>query len=437
VGRYEYKAKSGSDTFPLFQIQGYAEVGKQYTLSFELKSTVDGAVFKNNTLYVNDALTVTHNSPELIKDKYVKVYGSFTYVEGGSYVHIYINGVTNADELYLRNWKLEKGTKATDWTPAPEDQVSDWNETDVASLSYIKNKPTQLSQFIDNIGIVNLTTNQTITGAKTFNANITLGVNRYIQGTDNYTGVWNVDDLLWRFGSSKTGSVSNIRSEKVGIGTDNPLYKLDVAGTGRFTGNVTAPTFIGALSGNASSATKLQTARTIAGVSFDGTANIAIPFANLASKPTTLSGYGITDAVTLNTAQTITGEKTFNANITLGINKYIKGTDNYTGVWNVDDKLWRFGSSSSGSVSNIRSEKVGIGTDTPSQKLHVAGNILATSEITANAGVNTPKVDFGNGFTVEPSGTELVFKYNGVIKQRMLSDGTILATGGVTALATS
>ena len=29
----------------------------------------------------------------------------------------------------------------------------------------------------------------------------------------------------------------------VGIGTTNPLYKLDVAGDGRFTGNVTAPTF--------------------------------------------------------------------------------------------------------------------------------------------------------------------------------------------------
>lgn len=47
---------------------------------------------------------------------------------------------------------------------------------------------------------------------------------------------------------------------------------------------------------NVASAAKLTTARTIAGVSFDGTANIAIPFANLSTKPTTLSGYGITDA---------------------------------------------------------------------------------------------------------------------------------------------
>ena len=75
------------------------------------------------------------------------------------------------------------------------------------------------------------------------------------RGHSSYSGVWNVDNLLWRFGSSKAGSVANIRSEKVGIGTDSPAYKLDVSGTGRFTGNVIAPTFVGALSGNASSAT--------------------------------------------------------------------------------------------------------------------------------------------------------------------------------------
>ena len=43
-----------------------------------------------------------------------------------------------------------------------------------------------------------------------------------------------------------------------------------------FTGSVTAPTFTGTLTGNASSATKLATARTINGVSFDGSANITI-----------------------------------------------------------------------------------------------------------------------------------------------------------------
>ena len=47
---------------------------------------------------------------------------------------------------------------------------------------------------------------------------------------------------------------------------------------------------------NVLSATKLTTARTIAGVAFDGTADISIPFSGISAKPTTLSGYGITDA---------------------------------------------------------------------------------------------------------------------------------------------
>ena len=51
-------------------------------------------------------------------------------------------------------------------------------------------------------------------------------------------------------------------------------------------------------SGNAGSATKLATVRTIAGIPFDGTANINIPFANISSTPTTLGGYSITDAYT-------------------------------------------------------------------------------------------------------------------------------------------
>src|SRR5699024_2724479 len=39
-------------------------------------------------------------------------------------------------------FKLEKGTKPTDWTPAPEDQVTDWNDTNPDSFAFLKNKPT-------------------------------------------------------------------------------------------------------------------------------------------------------------------------------------------------------------------------------------------------------------------------------------------------------
>ena len=75
---------------------------------------------------------------------------------------------------------------------------------------------------------------------------------------------------------------------------------------------------------------------------------------------------------------------------------------------------------------------VGVGKGFPNSttaitaQLHVRGNILSTGNVQQGTGINTPKVDFGNGFTIEPSGTELVFKYNGVIKQRMLSTGSHL-----------
>jgi hypothetical protein len=93
-----------------------------------------------------------------------------------------------------------------------------------------------------------------------------------------------------------TDDVSNVLSNADTLDGLHASSFVTLASSPTFTGTVTAPTFVGALSGNASTATTLASARTIAGVSFNGSANIQIPFANLSSIPTTLSGYGITDA---------------------------------------------------------------------------------------------------------------------------------------------
>ena len=89
---------------------------------------------------------------------------------------------------------------------------------------------------------------------------------------------------------------AEIAVSKLGNGTARQILQTDAAGTGveftsnvdlpgtldvtgatTFDGSVTAGTFTGALAGNATTSTTLQTARNIGGVSFDGSANIDLP----------------------------------------------------------------------------------------------------------------------------------------------------------------
>jgi hypothetical protein len=90
----------------------------------------------------------------------------------------------------------------------------------------------------------------------------------------------------------------------IGTGTDNGTNKLQVAGTISATGTVTAPTFSGALSGNATTATTLQTARTIGGVSFNGSANINLPGVNAAGNQNTTGNAASATTVTTTASTT-------------------------------------------------------------------------------------------------------------------------------------
>ena len=106
-----------------------------------------------------------------LSDNFSKVSFTTTWQEAG-YTNFHL-GFSGLSGTYIfKNIKLEKGNKATDWTPAPEDQVSDWSTTDVTSFSYIKNKPTTLSGYGITDAVTTNTT-QTITGAKTFSVNLT------------------------------------------------------------------------------------------------------------------------------------------------------------------------------------------------------------------------------------------------------------------------
>ena len=88
-------------------------------------------------------------------------------------------------------------------------------------------------------------------------------------------------------------------------------------------GVVTATTFIGALTGNASgnagTATALQTARNIGGVSFDGTSDIDLPGVNIAgNQDTSGTAAGLSGSPSINITNLTAVDGTFSGNVSIG-----------------------------------------------------------------------------------------------------------------------
>lgn len=80
-------------------------------------------------------------------------------------------------------------------------------------------------------------------------------------GTNGASKLWTISNDANRWYLAESGVDTWVAVAKtsgnVGIGTASPSAKLDVNGTGNFVGNVTAPTFIGNLTGNASTASSV------------------------------------------------------------------------------------------------------------------------------------------------------------------------------------
>lgn len=148
---------------------------------------------------------------------------------------------------------------------------------------------------------------------------------------------------------------------------------------------------------NAGSATKLQTARTIWGQSFDGTGNVSGALTGVTD--ITASGNAtIAGNVLIGTTSDYGGKLQVNGYLRFvehGVHLAANGTN---GNWantaiissgwegSIEDFTEINVSSYDGNTASIRLIKngnVGIGTTSPSAKLHVAGNILATGAITA------------------------------------------------------
>jgi hypothetical protein len=138
---------------------------------------------------------------------------------------------------------------------------------------------------------VDLTNAQTVAGNKTFSNDVTVTGNLTVNGTTTTVNTTNttVSDPLMGLNNGASSNANDCglliergsTGDNAFIGWDESTDKFIVGtttNTASDTGNLTISTgtLVAALEGNATTATTLQNARTIAGVSFNGSANISL-----------------------------------------------------------------------------------------------------------------------------------------------------------------
>jgi len=286
------------------------------------------------------------------------------------------------------------------------------NSIDVNAIES-RSADTNLTLTANGTGIVtvndslNVTGNLTVSGTTTTVNSETISLaDNIIALNSNFTSGTPTEDTgisVTRGGSLAKTFLWDETNDKWTVGSETM-----VAGTfeGALTGDVT---------GNADSATALETARTIGGVSFDGTANINLPGVNTAGDQDT-SG-NAASATVLETARTI-GGVSFNgsANINLpGVNT--TGNQNTSGTaaaWTTARTI-TLGGDLTGNVSvdgsanatltaTIAANSVALGTDTTGN--FVGGISGTTNEIeVSGSGSENATVTIGLPNNVTISGT--------------------------------
>jgi hypothetical protein len=220
--------------------------------------------------------------------------------------------------------------------------------------------------------------------------------------------------------------------------SNNTAYYCDPTGTSNLVGLTVANTITGSVSGNAGTATILQTARTIGGVSFNGSANINLPGVNTAGNQNTTGTSSNITAYTINQNVGTSNTPSFAGIVSSAITNYafLQVTDSNNFWITPGNNNWGLyfetsaGGLLGGSGDSNRLGFVGAGAARFYVDLN-NGNGWFGGSLTANTDSRAPIFYDSNdtGYYLNPASTS---NLNSIALVRSGSDGYLTLPGSVT-----
>jgi hypothetical protein len=208
-------------------------------------------------------------------------------------------------------------------------------------------------------------------------------------------GPGNVNSIPYKASTGLLAGASDFvyLSGNIGIGSTQPTVPLDVVGNARFTGIITATTFVGNLTGTATTATTANNVSSTININTSGIITSSSFTGNLTGTATTANN--VSSTININTSGIITAStfygnlvgnisttgQSFNTISVIGLSTFANGpilvgrattTGTATQALQVESGGYFNGS-------------VGIGTTNPSSKLHVVGDGNFTGIVTATS----------------------------------------------------